>query len=440
VNPLNSIIDKLLPEGLKRETDERQWIRHRLVIGFCAFAAIALLVPLRVQYLDPLKRERSYLLLAVELSLVLLLTIRWHRIKFEVCVALVVLTASVVISSFSVYGQFSMFTTANLYGAVLVLGAVYFVSIRFAFFLIALTQGALLWIRYKYEIGDFQLIQPDPGRYWRALQSDSVVANLLVLGMAWISTNIHAALRRKVGEALELAAHEKHIANDERRKRAMAELASGVAHEMNNPLTIINGRAFLIKGYFTKRGEKIPGDIEESVHVISETVVRMTSIVATMRLLTEPVPPDQNPTPVSTLVEKAIGDFQTKLTSHGIKAQIENRTISRPTLQFGSAFIRVLSELLDNAIAAAKDSAGKTIIVEVSEDDQNVKVTIKDSGPGITLADPQTIFDPFVTTKNPGEGPGLGLAVARALAEKSGLTLALTKVSNPTTFEITAKL
>jgi signal transduction histidine kinase len=351
-----------------------------------------------------------------------------------------VLTSSVVISSFSVYGQFSIFTTANLYGAALVLGAVYFVSIRFAFFLIALSLAALLWIRHKYQIGDLQLIQPDPERYWRALLSDSVVANMLVLGMAWISTNIHSALRRKIGEALELASHEKLIANEERRKRALAELASGVAHEMNNPLTIINGRAFLIKSYFTKKGENIPCEIGDSLKIISETVVRMTSIVATMRLLTETVPPDQTPSPVFDLIDKAIEDRNTKLNALGIKVKIVNKTTSRPTLQYGSAFTRVLNAILDNAIDAAKDSVGKTVSVDISDGDQKLKVTIQDSGPGITLTDPETIFDPFITTKAVGEGPGLGLAVARALAEKAGLTLALTKISNPTTFEITANL
>ena len=187
MNATQSIIDKLLPEHLKSVSNEQDWVKARIMISFCAIAFVALLLPLTVQLLDPVQRERSAFMIMTECAILLVLTVKWHRINFRACISVVLFASLLTISAFYVYGQFSMFSTAGVYGDVLLVAAVFLVSLRFAFVLSLISLGILFWLRSKYLGGFFPLIEPDPERYWRALIVDSAASHALTLALCGMS-------------------------------------------------------------------------------------------------------------------------------------------------------------------------------------------------------------------------------------------------------------
>ena len=89
----------------------------------------------------------------------------------------------------------------------------------------------------------------------------------------------------------------------------------------------------------------------------------------------------------------------------------------------GPRIVQVLLNLLLNAADAAPREGGRITLRAARAPDDRVRLTVEDNGPGIAAAIRDRLFEPFATTKEPGKGTGLGLAVCRGLVEAAGGTL-----------------
>jgi signal transduction histidine kinase len=197
---------------------------------------------------------------------------------------------------------------------------------------------------------------------------------------------------------------------------ALGEMASGITHEINNPLTAINlhtqNLRFLIEG-----GEKDKDEALKKVDLLGSTVHRIARIVESMSTISREGSQD----PLKRESLQRIVDDTTTFCSERFRKHDVKFTIIVPdhvTLECRAVQIsQLLLNLLNNAFDAIEPLQNKWIKLEVSERSGSLRIFVTDSGPGILPELRQKIFDPFFTTKPAGKGTGLGLSLSTKIAQ-----------------------
>jgi two-component system, NtrC family, sensor kinase len=203
------------------------------------------------------------------------------------------------------------------------------------------------------------------------------------------------------------------------RLASLGTLAAGVAHEINNPLAIINESAGWLKLILSK--EEMAGmprkqDFEKALNKIEKGVERAKRI--TCQLLGFAKKDDSVFAEVDLveLVEEAAHLVKREAANKDIQIVREIAPDTGTIWSDAYQFRQVLINLLTNAIHATDAGGRITIILEAVGD--KVKLTVRDNGHGIPKENMKKIFEPFFSTKPPGEGTGLGLFVTRGIVEK----------------------
>jgi len=205
------------------------------------------------------------------------------------------------------------------------------------------------------------------------------------------------------------------IQND--KMAAVGQLVSGVAHELNNPLTSIAGLSELLL-----EQQRLPDAAREHLRVIHEQADRAGRIVANLLTFARKGAPEQAEVDLDDVAQRTTLLIQAELRLRGI--ELERRT-GQPTVVRGDRYElqQVLLNLLTNAVHALEgrtDGAPRRIVVETGREGHDAVVRIADSGPGIPPALVGQIFTPFFTTKEPGQGTGLGLSISYGIIESHG--------------------
>jgi signal transduction histidine kinase len=202
------------------------------------------------------------------------------------------------------------------------------------------------------------------------------------------------------------------------RLAAVGELAAGVAHEINNPLTSIIGFTRLLL-------EDLPLDhpARADLETIDREAARTRQIVRALLDFARTSEPILVPTDLNDLVEEAVMLVCTR--SVLARVELEKDLSSLPPSMLDSNQIKqVLVNLLTNAVQAMPDGGHLTIATRLTERDidgvfrQMAAVYVSDSGVGIPPENLERIFDPFFTTKEVGQGTGLGLSISYGIVEK----------------------
>lgn len=199
---------------------------------------------------------------------------------------------------------------------------------------------------------------------------------------------------------------------------ALGEMAAGIAHEINNPLTVIQGRAFqLARGLESKTIST--EDAINMAQKIIETAQRISKITTGLRAFAREGSDDPvETTLVKTLLDDTLSFCESRLRNHGIELRIEpypeNLTIVCRAVQIS----QVLLNLISNAHDAIENLETKWIQIRVEHKDGWVHFWVSDSGRGIPANTLSHIFDPFFTTKRLHKGTGLGLSIARGIVDK----------------------
>ncbi|MFH0766135.1 MAG: ATP-binding protein, partial [Calditrichota bacterium] len=202
---------------------------------------------------------------------------------------------------------------------------------------------------------------------------------------------------------------------------SVGELASGIAHEINNPLAIINEEAGLMKDLMNPEfGYNIkPQDLYPHLDSIQEAVFRCRDI--TRKLLgfvrrTEIHLAQYDP---CRLIEEVIGGFLTKeLSVSNIEIHCSFAPDLPTILTDRNQLEQVLLNIINNAVDAITPPGHIYISVERRSD--TVRIAIRDTGKGMTRAQVEKIFLPFFTTKEVGKGTGLGLSVSYGIIKGFG--------------------
>ncbi|MDI5986830.1 HAMP domain-containing sensor histidine kinase [Halomonas sp. M4R5S39] len=203
-----------------------------------------------------------------------------------------------------------------------------------------------------------------------------------------------------------------------RKSRKLAELgvlATGVAHEIGAPLTVINGQAQRLA-----RHGAIGDDERARLDRIRGEVDRIVEIVRQLMELGRRHNVEKERLPLDALIESARELVEEDLERRAIRLEVD---LPEPTPQLlvnGQQLIQVLTNLLRNATQA--DEVHRVCLRARVEGDE-LRLWLEDDGPGILDTDKSKVFDPFFTTKPVGQGSGLGLSMVHRIINDHGGTI-----------------
>ena len=194
---------------------------------------------------------------------------------------------------------------------------------------------------------------------------------------------------------------------------AVGQLVSGVAHEVNNPLTAILGFADLLM-----ENSEVPESARKDLRVILQEAQRTKQIVQNLLSFARQMPPQRKPVQLNPILKRTLQLRSYDLQSRGV-AVTENLRDHLPFIIGDSHQLQqVFLNILNNAYDAVRENSQARIEISTACKDEYVEVTFRDNGSGISQ--PERIFDPFFTTKRVGEGTGLGLSICYGIVKEHG--------------------
>ena len=227
---------------------------------------------------------------------------------------------------------------------------------------------------------------------------------------------------------------------DEKRNQhlaAIGEMTSSIAHEINNPLAVINGTTLILKRMLDK--EHTPDQLKAKIETISETCKRISSIVRTMQDITRDT---TNEEVTATSLKEVLGDiidvFEEKIkgTNIALEFDLDEEVSLTPIKVKRISLSRVFINLINNSIDAIGDGPTPWIKVSASSKNGLIKVLVEDSGTGIPEDVIERIFEPFYTSKDIGKGTGLGLSISAKVVRDEGGEIYVDQSRKNTTFVV----
>lgn len=204
---------------------------------------------------------------------------------------------------------------------------------------------------------------------------------------------------------------------------ALGSLLAGVAHELNNPLSIVVGQAQMLKDSAANT------PFAERAGKIETAAARCARIARTFLAMARQRKPARRPVQLERIVEDVLALLDYNLRSSGITVE-RGFTNALPAVHADPDQInQVLSNLIVNAQQAlASRPVPRRVRIEIAAADQQwIELRVSDNGPGIPSHLRRRVFEPFFTTKPAGQGPGsgtgIGLAVSHGIATAHGGTL-----------------
>jgi two-component system NtrC family sensor kinase len=230
------------------------------------------------------------------------------------------------------------------------------------------------------------------------------------IGVALDNARLYSESRRQLEELRRTQAQLIHA----EKLSAVGELAAGVAHEINNPLTTILGEVQLL--LLSHLGK----EVQERLQVVSEETLRAARIVQNLLLFAGRYPPQRSLCQVADQLQRVLDLKGYHLHTDDIR--IETHFEPAPLVWADENQLQqVFLNIIQNAHQAMKTAHGRgTLVVRLRSPESGVRVEVLDDGPGISAADLPRIFDPFFTTKPPGVGTGLGLSVSYRIVTEHG--------------------
>ena len=224
--------------------------------------------------------------------------------------------------------------------------------------------------------------------------------------------------------------HERVKAIQVAKLATLGELAASIAHEINNPLQVVEAYAYVI-GAMIERGQL--GDATAGLTAIREATARAATIVAGLKRYARKAAIEPELFDLARLVDDTVALWRLRIRSEPIETQVSLASVSiigRP-VEIG----QVVFNLLNNAFDAARTSAHPLVRIAVVADETCARIIIEDSGAPIPDAIADEMFRAFFTTKS-NEGTGLGLSISREIIERHAGTIELDRTAPVTRFVV----
>lgn len=271
------------------------------------------------------------------------------------------------------------------------------------------------------RVDNFEVMgrRADGAEFPASLTSRRIVWN----GDAAVATAIVDLSETKRTEA-ELARQREALAHGEK-LTALGSLLAGVAHELNNPLSVVVGQATLL--HDTVNDERAKARAEK----IRRAADRCARIVKTFLAMARRRPPELAPTNLNTVVETAMDLVGHVLRTADIELMLDLTPDLPPLLADADQLNQVVTNLVVNAQQALIDHpVTRRLRIstrhDVAGETESITLIIADNGPGVPQDIRDRIFEPFYTTKKTGVGTGVGLSMCQSVVEAHGGKLAIT--------------
>jgi len=197
----------------------------------------------------------------------------------------------------------------------------------------------------------------------------------------------------------------------------MGTLLAGVAHELNNPLTVVTGRANLLRQTLGS------GPLAAHADQIAQAAERCARIVRNFLALARQYPPERQEVRLNQVVREALELLAYQLRVDGVKIVLDLADDLPPLWGDVHQLHQVVVNLVTNAHQAMRQVSGpRRLSLSTRGESQRgcVQFEAGDNGPGIPPEIRARIFEPFFTTKPPGQGTGLGLSLCQSIVESHG--------------------
>jgi len=222
------------------------------------------------------------------------------------------------------------------------------------------------------------------------------------------------------------------------RLAALGTLSAGTAHEINNPLAIINDSAGWLKSRAAKDGslsDEMRKDLNLALEKIESSVKRARRITHQLlsfsrqaEAMTKEFNLSELAVEVVELTRKTAAECQGEVSA---ACEVKDMRVWSDPYQVR----QVLINLVTNGLQAV--ASGAVVEMIITGDEKDAIAVVRDNGHGIPPENLERIFEPFFTTKPPGEGTGLGLSVSRGIIEKLGGRIEVeSKLGKGTTFKV----
>ncbi|MBC7537711.1 MAG: GHKL domain-containing protein [Bacteriovorax sp.] len=200
---------------------------------------------------------------------------------------------------------------------------------------------------------------------------------------------------------------------------ALGEMAGGIAHEINNPLTIISSTCSFLKKLVAKE-QLDPVVVKKCLDDIDKTIFRIAKIIQGLKTVSRDTSGEEFiSVKLRDLMDDVVGLCSEKFKNHGISFIIDlshpvyDQTIECRRIQISQIFINLLA----NSYDAIENLPERWIRIECKDLTDTIEFKIFDSGQGIPLDIQEKVFQPFFTTKPIGKGTGLGLSLSISIVK-----------------------
>ena len=199
------------------------------------------------------------------------------------------------------------------------------------------------------------------------------------------------------------------------RLASVGEMAAGIAHEINNPLTAVIGFAQLLMD------ANIPDDVKKDIAVIYKEAQRAAEVAKSLLVFARKREPAREVTDLNHAIEEVLKlrAYEQRVTNIQVNTRFDPElpTVIADYSQLQQVFLNIII----NAEAAMLEAHnGGILTVTTNKVNSIVRVSFTDNGPGIAKENLERVFDPFFTTKEVGKGTGLGLSVCHGIVVQHG--------------------
>jgi len=204
------------------------------------------------------------------------------------------------------------------------------------------------------------------------------------------------------------------------RMATIGEMAAGVAHELNQPLTAIANYAHACERLLARPGTD-PNEVREALHQIAVQTTRAADIIRRLRALAAGHHAEHLPVAVNALVEELQELMRTDASLHGVELVLDLASglpeVAADPGQIQQVILNLLRNSLE-ALSACRTTNPRVAISTSLANGNAVQLTVCDNGPGVSPGTVKRLFDPFFSTKE--NGTGLGLAISSTIARSHG--------------------
>ncbi|HEY2399296.1 MAG TPA: PAS domain S-box protein [Steroidobacteraceae bacterium] len=229
----------------------------------------------------------------------------------------------------------------------------------------------------------------------------------------------NTARRQSEIEAHRLQERLMHVS----RLATVGEMASGIAHELNQPLAAIATYAHACERLLNGSEPDIP-EVQAALRQIADQAIRAGDIIRKLRNLAGSDHPSRAPADVNSLINELTGLIEADAKAHGVNYRRDLASSLPQVVLDRSQIQQVVMNLVHNsmdALALGQIDAAELIIRTRRTDSDDVEIAVCDNGPGVQSSIEKRMFDPFCTTKP--TGTGLGLPMSRTIVRAHDGTL-----------------